>query len=244
MPRDKRPYVVVTDEMPDHPKIEALSDKAFRTLVTLWCRSHRLDTNGRVSAVQWRRVPAKVRAELVAAPLVIEHEDGSAEMRDYLDHNQSSEEREAGREKKRQAGAKGGAAKAAAVAGAKAGAVAPASDVLEHLPSTDVAEGRGKREEKKTSSSSGRKRPATPLPDGFTVTPEMLAWGRAQKLTVDPHRETAKFIGHAQANDRRQVDWVAAWRTWMLKAEEGFGGQHLRVVTEADHLPESLRGFL
>jgi hypothetical protein len=33
-------------------------------------------------------------------------------------------------------------------------------------------------------------------------------------------RETEKFVNHAHAHDRRQVDWEAAWRNWMLKAQE------------------------
>lgn len=149
MPLDGRPYIVVTDEMPEHEKIEALSDQAFRALVTLWCRAHRLNTDGRVTAVSWAKIPEPVRDELLAAPLALEHEDGSASMRHYLEHNQSAAAREEGRAKKRLAGAKGGHARAAAIARAKASAVAPAKapaqasaqQVLKQNPGRPVAEG-------------------------------------------------------------------------------------------------------
>ncbi|MEK9909143.1 MAG: helix-turn-helix domain-containing protein [Candidatus Thalassarchaeaceae archaeon] len=32
--------------------------------------------------------------------------------------------------------------------------------------------------------------------------------------------ETEKFINHAEANNRKQADWQAAWRNWMIKAQE------------------------
>ena len=32
--------------------------------------------------------------------------------------------------------------------------------------------------------------------------------------------ETEKFIDYAKANEKKFIDWVAAWRNWMRKALE------------------------
>lgn len=40
-------------------------------------------------------------------------------------------------------------------------------------------------------------------------------------------RETDRFINHWQAESGRnatKIDWVAAWRNWMLRAEDGLSG--------------------
>jgi hypothetical protein len=63
-------------------------------------------------------------------------------------------------------------------------------------------------------------RPATPIADDFTVTAAMRTWARERVSAINLGRETERFINHAKANDRRQVDWPAAWRNWMLKALE------------------------
>ena len=46
MPADRRTYITVHDGMPEHPKVDALSDKAFRALVGLWCWCSRNLTDG------------------------------------------------------------------------------------------------------------------------------------------------------------------------------------------------------
>jgi hypothetical protein len=61
-----------------------------------------------------------------------------------------------------------------------------------------------------------RKKAEAPLPDDFAVTDEMRAWAAENAPGVDIDKATAKFRNHAQANDRRQRDWAAAWRNWML----------------------------
>lgn len=72
-----------------------------------------------------------------------------------------------------------------------------------------------------------RERARTPrasrLPEDFTVTPEMVAWARANVPHVDGRRETEKFVDHwrsASGAAARKTDWVAAWRNWMRKADE------------------------
>lgn len=105
--KDERTYIRVHDGMPDHPKVEALSDKAFRLLVATWCWCSRHLTDGRVPLAVWRkRGTPKARRELVDAGLVELHDD-HVMMHDYLDHQRSAEEVAERKEAKRRAGALG-----------------------------------------------------------------------------------------------------------------------------------------
>ncbi|MFI7644106.1 hypothetical protein [Nonomuraea sp. NPDC049400] len=72
----------------------------------------------------------------------------------------------------------------------------------------------------KETKSGTRRKPETPMPADFKVTPDMEAWAKAQGYTVDLGRETFRFINHAHQNDRRCRDWLAAWRNWIDKAQE------------------------
>ena len=101
---DKRTYIRVHDGMPDHPKVEALTDKAFRLLMETWCWCSRQRTDGRVPNAVWaKRGAKKTRDELATAGLVEIH-DGYVQMHDYLEHQRSAEQITDGIEKKRAAG--------------------------------------------------------------------------------------------------------------------------------------------
>lgn len=101
--------------MPEHPKVEVLSDKAFRVLVDLWCWCSRNPTDGRVQESVWlkRTGSARVRRELTAIvppfthPLVESTGSGDVLVHDYLEHQRSAAEIAASREEKRRAGAYG-----------------------------------------------------------------------------------------------------------------------------------------
>lgn len=59
------------------------------------------------------------------------------------------------------------------------------------------------------------------IPDDFTVTEEMRAWGRAHCPSIDGQLETTKFINYWSAKtgkDATKLDWTATWRNWMLNA--------------------------
>jgi hypothetical protein len=101
-------WIVIHDGMPDHPKVEDLSDKAFRALVRLWCYCGQHLTDGVVKAAALkRRASPAVQRELVAAELIEERPDGSVEMHDYLDWQRSSAEVLAVIETKKRAGQRG-----------------------------------------------------------------------------------------------------------------------------------------
>ena len=60
------------------------------------------------------------------------------------------------------------------------------------------------------------------LPAGFDVNPEMIAWKRENAPHVHLRNELAQFKDHwaaAAGASAVKLDWVAAWRTWMRRAE-------------------------
>lgn len=109
---DDRLYIKVTNDMPDHPKVELLSDAAFRLLVTLWCWSDRHNLDGQIPQAAWqRRGTPKSRRELIDGNLA-HLGDGFVQMHDYLEHQRSAEQKQAAKARARTAGAAGGKAKA------------------------------------------------------------------------------------------------------------------------------------
>lgn len=54
----------------------------------------------------------------------------------------------------------------------------------------------------------------------FEVTDAMKAWALENKLTVDLLSQTSQFVDYHIAKGSLMKDWVAAWRTWMRKANE------------------------
>ena len=66
-----------------------------------------------------------------------------------------------------------------------------------------------------------RRKPATPCPQAFDVTPEMSAWAVEQgwpASRVMP--ETEKFLDHFRGKGEAKHDWLATWRNWIRKAVE------------------------
>ena len=113
MTSDVRTYITVHDGMPEHHKIEALSDKAFRVLIDLWCWCSRNTTDGNVPESVWlkRSKTPKVRAELLAE--LVEPRPTGVYMHDYLEHQRSKAEIEELRIKRSRAGSLGGKRSAA-----------------------------------------------------------------------------------------------------------------------------------
>ena len=127
MARDDRTYITVHDGMPEHPKVEALSDRAFRVLIDLWCWCSRTLSDGVIPEAVWlkRTGTAKVRKELLAS--LVDVVDGEYVMHDYLAHQRSRAQVEELKAKRAEAGRKGGRARAANQASGEASAQASAT---------------------------------------------------------------------------------------------------------------------
>ena len=116
--KDSRIYITVANTIMENPKIEVLSDRAFRSLIGLWCWSSRNLKNGEIPHAVWMmKTTAKTRSELLQNCLA-EPTDSGVYMHDYLKHQNSKEEVEALRAKRIRAGSLGGLSTAAARADA------------------------------------------------------------------------------------------------------------------------------
>lgn len=66
------------------------------------------------------------------------------------------------------------------------------------------------------STSKGRRSPSSRLPSDWQPNDTHRAYALEHRLNLD--EEAAKFRDHAEANDRRQVSWDAAFRNWLRNA--------------------------
>jgi len=83
------------------------------------------------------------------------------------------------------------------------------------------------------------------IPEDFTVTPQMIAWARANTPLVGA-KETAAFIDYwhsAPGAKGLKLDWTATWRTWMRRAQsdaERSNGVRTRPSTTDQRVAEGL----
>ena len=61
------------------------------------------------------------------------------------------------------------------------------------------------------------KKPTTPFPDGFVITPAIAEWTRQKIPDCDIGSEFEAFHDHHVSHGNRFVDWDAAWRTWIQR---------------------------
>lgn len=114
-------WVKMDDSFPDHPKIAALSDRAFRLHVSAMCLCARSMTDGHVPSAWMKRLgtTTKLIAELRDHKLWDDAE-GGFQIHDFLKYNPSREQVENRREERAESGRKGGLAKAEKLATAMA----------------------------------------------------------------------------------------------------------------------------
>lgn len=211
MPRDGRTFITVHDGLMEHPKIEPLSDKAFRTLFECWTWCSKNTSDGVLPPGSWsKRGTAAARRELVAAGLMELTEDGGAVVHDYTEHQRTAAEIEALRAKRREAGSKGGKAKATAVALAK-------QTGSKALPESETDRTRH------TSSSSAPKR-ATRIPNDWKPSAAVVQQMRDQGVSdFLARQELPKFVDYWTAKSGQsatKTDWDATWRNWLRTAQE------------------------
>jgi hypothetical protein len=77
-----------------------------------------------------------------------------------------------------------------------------------------------KEEVKKLRSKEVKNVRETALPENFEITEKMQAWAIKQAFTIDINVATEKWKNAMLSKGRTYVDWTAAWRTGMLKAQE------------------------
>lgn len=104
-------WVNKDDQFPEHPKVWALSDAAYRLhdAGIHYCNRHL--TDGRIPAVKVRSLVPRFRQsalnELTDRAMWLPTANGNWEIRNYLDWNKSKAEVEAAREARSKGGKKG-----------------------------------------------------------------------------------------------------------------------------------------
>jgi hypothetical protein len=223
--KDRRLFIRVAHDFPDHPETVGLSDKAFRYVVEFWCYCHRHNTDGKIPATLWDRVPLKVQRELLVHYVdkidnvltnALQTDDKSVTtsyvMHDYTEHQQTAEEIDDLIEKRRIAGSLGGKAKAKRVASAIAnGKQTPSKALLDIDIDIDIDKESGAEAPKQRSR-------AVPLPADFKVSDAMKSWAEGKASGIDLASETEKFQNWHLSKGSKFVSWEAAWRNWITKA--------------------------
>ncbi|TFV90416.1 hypothetical protein [Blastococcus sp. CT_GayMR16] len=230
---DPRTYIRVHDGMDEHPKIEPLSDAAFRLLHKCWAYCSRQKTDGRLTDAAWQnRGTAKARQELVDAGLVhlpgfeCPHpaEDcppapgGHVQMHDYLDWQRSAAEIEELSRKRSEAGRRGGRARAGSRASAKQ-VPEPVAGNVEADTETDT-----ETSLRSVSDAPRRGGRGSRIPDDFAVDDELRGFGRGLGFTDERvDAITATFIDYWRGRSGAggvKLDWPATWRNWIRKEAE------------------------
>lgn len=140
MPKDKRTFITVAVDMPDHPKFASLSKAQKFLIIEAWCHCRKYTTDGFIDLATWRKMDTKRNREAVEATGILvpisdglrtdcepipekfrEHDsktfsESGVLFLDFLEHQQSRAEIETAREAKKVAGSKGGKARAANLA--------------------------------------------------------------------------------------------------------------------------------
>ena len=107
--KDDRLFIRMHIGMPEHPKVEGLSDKAFRALVEAWCWCGRNpQVNGSIPKSSWtkRGTPA-ARRELLAAGLFTDDGADGVQVHDWESWQRTWDEIRESKQEKADAGAFG-----------------------------------------------------------------------------------------------------------------------------------------
>jgi hypothetical protein len=168
---DDRTYIKLHDGMPENHKIVGLSDAGFRLYIEALCWCSRNQSDGKMPPAALRRLGSvKAQKEIGAAGLLHVDERGNWVIHDYLEHQRSKEQIEAMKEQRRSAGRSGGLAKA------KRDAKQVAKQTAKQNGGKSVADTETDTEELDRTSSSRRRKSATPPPDILPISDEMQAW--------------------------------------------------------------------
>jgi hypothetical protein len=210
--KDSRTYIRIHDGMPDHPKVDGLSNGAFRLLVTCWCYCSRYLTDGCIPSKVWlRKGNGRYRNELRNAGLVeMDSETGDAYFHDYLEHQRSAAEVADLRKHRQEAGRLGGKAKAKGLASAKANAVANGK---QNLP-IDIDIDKGKN----TAAPSGFAEFWSAYPKKVGKPAAEKAWTKAVKGGVDPAHLTLVAGQYAERTANTDPKFICHPTTWLNQA--------------------------
>lgn len=109
--REYRPHIIITNDMPDHPRVVVLGASAKWLIVELltWCNRHK--TDGKVPTEYLKTKPATAVRQLKEHDWLVPTDNKNEwELRNYLVHQWSRRDIEKHKQNARDGGRKGGAA--------------------------------------------------------------------------------------------------------------------------------------
>lgn len=218
------PWFKVDDAFHGHPKVMELSPAAVGvwTLAGSWCANYLTDGEIKTNVVRRMGATDEMIQELVEAGLWIDLGAGTYQFKDWAEYQPLKDEvmaeRNAARERMKAVRAK---KKGVDRSGERAEDVQPnnpgtferTSEEVRVTPSLSLSLSHpGPNAEKP-----GRKKPASTLPAAWAPNEAHTQYALDEGIALDFQAE--RFRTHAEANDRRIVNWDAAFKNWLLKAE-------------------------
>ena len=219
-------WIKMRSNLWDDPRIARLCDATDQPeamivggLYWLWSAADQHTEEGLMVGLSLRQIDRKTGikgfGEALVAVAWIAEEDGGIRIVNFDEHNGASAKRRV-MEAKRKASVRKVSASDADKTKTDSGSDA-------ELEKEKDLEKEKRKDIPPKSPKGGRKKSAIPIPDDFT--PNESCKAKALELGVSLNTELPKFIDHALANDRRQVDWQAAFRTWLGNANKFSGGR-------------------
>lgn len=265
IPADYREFVKIAVDLPDNPKLGLIDDPAAgwaHVVAICYCRQHRTDGSFPLAPLLRRAgVKRGVADRLFEVQLwhATGHScdrcpqpiPGMAVVHDYLRHQQSADEINTLSDARREAGRKGAASRwhsngdgkchsnghSKSHGNSEASGMADASQVDDRaMPELE------EEKEKNPPTSPPRGAPrqrGRRIPEDFakTITPELVAWARAETPLVDHRRATDEFVDYWLAVPGQKackLDWARTWknrlRELQQRAEERQARRPLRAV--------------
>lgn len=255
---DRRIWARITVDFADSPKVVVLSDAAFRALVEmiLWCR--RGETDGVIPRVYADRrwgydsyttrstdpdtsrstdPITELRTNHPERPSLGVNADGDYVLRDFLEHQDSKEQSDARRARNsaniRRRWERGDTNRDTTrtttpdTTRTTSGNTEKEKEKEEEvLRTSSLSPATPESARATTTKPRKRHKPTTPIPDDWEPTPEHRA--RAAAAGVDVDHEAEMFRAHAEANDRWQASWNAAFTTWLGKSAQRAAEQRSR----------------
>lgn len=216
------PWFKVDDAFHGHPKVMELSPAAVGvwTLAGSWCANYL--TDGEIKTAIVRRLGAtdEMVQELVNAGLWIDI-GGAYQFKDWDEYQPLKADVEAERNAARE--------RMKAVRAKKKG-VDRSGEQLENVQPNNPGTFGGTSEEVRVTPTqslshpdpvpslpSSRKKPAHPIPDSWEPNDTHKQYAEAEGINLT--FQAAKFRTHAEAKDRRLVNWDAGFKNWLIGAE-------------------------
>lgn len=194
----------------DHPKIERLSDAAFRAHVSMILYARKYLTDGVIPNRYATRFGTEALSELLtndeATPSLTRNDAGEYVLHGFLDLQESK----AKVEERSQVNAENG----------KKGGRPPKTQSVSKSQSETKAEKEAEAEADTPPKGGGSRKRATRIPEPFMLTTDMKQWAAEEVPTVDADAATRRFVDYWRAESgskATKIDWIATWRNWLRR---------------------------